>query len=469
MARVAALLVSIAAAGCAATAPADEPPVICAGNPAPCVDVHIVAHEDDDLLFINPDLAAGVAAGNHVWTIYVTAGTRTDPPYMAARETGILNAYAYMIDPGYAVTDRADAAAMLAHWRLHGDAPIAIGDAGKRAIRYDFAEPRSGGSVSVVFLRLFEIGGTDDISALWRGTTASVSTVACRDGCGRGSTLEAQAYDREQLIDVLDALLAGAEEPGVPLVASTLDATQLFHRREDYGLGWVDNADHIAAAEFAVAAFVRHHRHPSALEPQLVQYRGYDTGQEPTNVASTAEDKARTFYRYYAVGEALTSDDNGQSIEWTNRDPDHPVFRNGPYDEWTKRRYAVFSTPAGEGPLVVGEARCLLDTGALGPCDGAPAWTLTPQHELHPVAAPARCLVVGAADAAVTVAPCLTRGDADRQTWILTDTGQLRGRDATCLHGDDSGLRALPCGKQVDRNGDPVRRPLAAEQWSWGS
>lgn len=57
----------------------------------------IVAHEDDDLLFMNPDLAQSIVSGKCVRTIYITAGDdghSTD--YWKGREAGIERAYAYM-------------------------------------------------------------------------------------------------------------------------------------------------------------------------------------------------------------------------------------------------------------------------------------------------------------------------------------------------------------------------------------
>lgn len=45
----------------------------------------VVAHQDDDLLFMNPDIAADVQAGKNVTVLYTTAG---DVPFIAARQLG---------------------------------------------------------------------------------------------------------------------------------------------------------------------------------------------------------------------------------------------------------------------------------------------------------------------------------------------------------------------------------------------
>jgi LmbE family N-acetylglucosaminyl deacetylase len=47
--------------------------------------VNFVAHQDDDLLFMNPDIAADVQAGADVWVVYLTAG---DIPHRVGRAHG---------------------------------------------------------------------------------------------------------------------------------------------------------------------------------------------------------------------------------------------------------------------------------------------------------------------------------------------------------------------------------------------
>ena len=59
-----------------------------------------VAHEDDDLLFLNPDIDAAFAAGKYVTTVYLTAGSCTgdvgEGAYYLTREAGDLEAYAHL-------------------------------------------------------------------------------------------------------------------------------------------------------------------------------------------------------------------------------------------------------------------------------------------------------------------------------------------------------------------------------------
>src|SRR5438067_3401950 len=107
------LLAAVTIAACAGPPPPSIAPAAAHGNPCvragrPCVDMYVVAHEDDDLLFMNPDIAHSIAAGNRVIIVHVTTGdlptasvaafaNQQDPPdftgYWVDRERGILNAF----------------------------------------------------------------------------------------------------------------------------------------------------------------------------------------------------------------------------------------------------------------------------------------------------------------------------------------------------------------------------------------
>src|SRR5262245_37625528 len=116
------LIILLASACVSPDGPALEPDRLahrhapCPPGERACVDVHIVAHEDDDLLFMNPDIADSLARGNHVVTVVLTAGTTWDGARLAAREAGMLNAYTYMVDPALAIATPDELPRLLAHW-----------------------------------------------------------------------------------------------------------------------------------------------------------------------------------------------------------------------------------------------------------------------------------------------------------------------------------------------------------------
>ncbi|HEY7417986.1 MAG TPA: PIG-L family deacetylase, partial [Ktedonobacteraceae bacterium] len=61
------------------------------------VTLNIVAHEDDDLLFLSPDLLHAIQSGRTVRTIFMTSGDAgRDSTYWLGRQAGIRAAYAQM-------------------------------------------------------------------------------------------------------------------------------------------------------------------------------------------------------------------------------------------------------------------------------------------------------------------------------------------------------------------------------------
>ncbi|HWO68489.1 MAG TPA: PIG-L family deacetylase, partial [Umezawaea sp.] len=65
------------------------------------LSLQVVAHQDDDLLFMNPDVRDDVRAERAVVTVFLTAGeaAASDPAeYMAGRQAGARSAYAAMAD-----------------------------------------------------------------------------------------------------------------------------------------------------------------------------------------------------------------------------------------------------------------------------------------------------------------------------------------------------------------------------------
>lgn len=60
--------------------------------------VNVVAHQDDDLLFMNPDLSHAITASYCIRTIYVTSGDAgAEPFYWLSREQGSEAAYSHML------------------------------------------------------------------------------------------------------------------------------------------------------------------------------------------------------------------------------------------------------------------------------------------------------------------------------------------------------------------------------------
>lgn len=375
---------------------------------SPC-SVQVVAHEDDDLLFMNPDIQGDIRAGRCVRTVYLTAGDAgRDVGYWSARETGERAAYATMSGRPNAWSD---ATATVEGRELH-------------------VSRLTGTRVELVFLRLpdgFDGRGSDRYGAqslhkLWEGQIGRITTV---DGSA--------GYTRAELVSVVLGLLTQAGA----------DVVRMQDFRGDSGAIGVDGGDrdhhdHHAAAYFAYAAqrlLVAPHR--------TTAYRGYSVSELPANVAGAdLELKKATFYAYGAFDELLGCRDDASC------DAD-PTAGGGPsaYRPWLQRRYEV-PGPAADGTVELHavSTRCL-EVRDSSPADGTPAqlrdcvgsanqrWTFTADGALRGFAG--RCLDADPADSTVRAGDCT---GAARQRWVLTGDGELRGLDDRCLDLRDADL-----------------------------
>jgi LmbE family N-acetylglucosaminyl deacetylase len=220
--------------------------------------LNIVAHQDDDLLFLSPALLLSLRSGAPVRTMYLTAGDDGRPtPYWRGRESGIRAAYATMLGAANV-------------W--HPAPPTA-----PAPVRVLAAAPQ----VSLQFLRLpdggpghgFPLHQNQSLPQLWRGQQAVIHAV---DGSAR--------YTRASLIQ---ALVTVMDE-----IQPNIVRTQDFHGRFNDG----DHNDHHAAA-FLTQAASRLARHPHWLEA----YQDYSISARPDDVpGAQLRGKERAFDAYAA-------------------------------------------------------------------------------------------------------------------------------------------------------------------------
>jgi LmbE family N-acetylglucosaminyl deacetylase len=254
----------------------------------------VVAHPDDDLLFLSPDLLHDVQAGRCVRTVFVTAGERGgDLDLLATREAGIKAAYAQMagVSNSWTTTD----AGVAGH-------PMPLVTLTNRP------------TVSLVFVRLPEgfwgDGGTnsdEELKNLWRGT---VSQMHPEDGT--------PAYTKSGLISALTSLMTALQ----PSTIRTQDYVGTF--------GDFDHDDHHAAAYFARQAHLGY-----TTSHTFIGYQDYETENRPQNVFDpdlTAKQNA--FNAYLAFDEAPCGSP--------------PNCGNNEYAFWLKRQYVV-GTESGGG------------------------------------------------------------------------------------------------------------------------
>lgn len=225
----------------------------------------LLAHPDDDLVFMSPTLIHVLRAGHAVQSIYLTAGDAgLGEKYWMPREAGIAAAYT----------------------EACGVRDFTVRTHGKIATRAS-----ADGRVHLHFLRLPDgmldakgsaQSGHTSLTQLWTGACAQLYAL---DGSA--------CYTRSQLLAQLEELL----KKHTPQVLHMLNPGPLAAR---------EHPDHQAAGLFAQAA-------AQGLDspPALRAYVGSNSPQRPANVdLSDLHDKQRVFATYARFDDAIDVDDN---------------------------------------------------------------------------------------------------------------------------------------------------------------
>ncbi|HEY1816650.1 MAG TPA: FG-GAP-like repeat-containing protein [Kofleriaceae bacterium] len=328
---------------------------------APCGDLVLIAHQDDDLLFMQPDVIEAVQRGGGVTNVYVTAGNDNKGPGAAnPRYQGLKEAYGAAAgdmkwDCGWIDID----GHLAQHCRLAAE------------------------NVSLVFLAYPDGGEEGQFSGslleLWNGTVASSTTVAERTA----------TYDQAGLVATIAEIVRDVQ----PATIHTLDVTS------NHGH---DHVDHEIVGALALLALATTDQHPT-----VIAYRGYDTVDDPANKIQPIFDFVHPILGRYEACTSKCGAPCGQSC--STIDPTH--------DKWLSRRYAFGFRSAGAGVLQSGDT-CVYAGGTLGECADAPVWTIDAQGEL---ASPAGCLTA-VADGSLAATEC--DGDPD-QRWFVDDEGHV--------------------------------------------
>lgn len=282
----------------------------------------VVAHQDDDLLFISPDLLSGVGGG-YLQTIFVTAGDGgKDISYVVAREMAAQAAYAEMRGVANAWTS--------------SDAGVA----GASVVRQTLtADPR----ISLVFLRLpdgnvigsgFVRYGYQNLEALLGGTQSRIQAVD-----------DSASYNADELLTALVELMGaqGASE------------IRTLNYAAEYGDG--DHSDHHSVAFLTQSAnqYLRSDR-------TIRAYIGYPVQNMAANVTGNLlAGKSAAFDQYAALDPGL----NGTEFGW-----------------WGARMYTSDASTflpvhadAGQPQIVALDSTVQLDGNASS--DGTYDWTQT--------------------------------------------------------------------------------------------
>jgi LmbE family N-acetylglucosaminyl deacetylase len=221
--------------------------------------VQIVAHEDDDILFMSPPLIEVLQHGGAVTSVYLTAGDDgRDQAYWSGREDGTLAAYGSMLGKPSNFS-----------WQRTTE-PVG-------AYRWTRCAASSA-PVDLFFCRLpdgnvdgsgFASTGNVSLKMLLGGATAALLAVDGTD----------QSYTLDQLRDTLAALIQTKAPDNIWLQDFVHGATT----------GWSDHADHLAGATIALQAVAQSGVHALALG-----WEGYQDSNGPPNVFPGPELTAKT-------------------------------------------------------------------------------------------------------------------------------------------------------------------------------
>ncbi|WP_030774216.1 PIG-L family deacetylase [Streptomyces sp. NRRL F-2664] len=257
--------------------------------------VQVVAHPDDDLFFMNPDLSRSLRSGTQVTTAYLTSGesdgrnqaqgdAARDPEqpadrahYAEARQNGIRSAYAQM-----ATGDRTSA------WRRTA-VPTAGG--GRAEIDVLIAKPQ----VSLVWLMLREARSTggdtpESLRGLWNGRIPALESQLTT-----GTPVkQGFSYTKDQLIQTV----AGVLEQYRPTTLRMQDPTP--GRYPESGR-YTDHQDHMYGARFVQAATAAYAQQVQRRPHFSVQsYLGYHNSTLPHSLDPQTAEAKTGYLRTYA-------------------------------------------------------------------------------------------------------------------------------------------------------------------------
>lgn len=228
--------------------------------------LNIVAHQDDDLLFLSPDLLHDIHSGKCVRTVFLTAGdSGYGRAYWLSRQQGSEKAYDYMYDTTY-------------NWARQSVA-LAPGQ------YVTIATPSGNPHVSLVFFNLpdGDIHGNGFAASRYQSLSQllnnKISTIDSVDGLS--------VYGSSSLVSALKLLMQTYQPNEVHTQADVPSDT------------YPDHSDHIATGKIADAAALAYEG-ASGATPQIIRYIGYPIHGYEANVFNTDFDEKQAAFLTYA-------------------------------------------------------------------------------------------------------------------------------------------------------------------------
>ncbi|WP_433273156.1 PIG-L family deacetylase [Actinosynnema sp. CS-041913] len=339
--RFGAVLCALFLASVVLAAPAPASPLVVAAPAASYVNV--VAHQDDDVLFMNPDVRNSIAARRPNTTVFITAGEAFreigpgragDPPLAACRDDATLDR------EDYARCRQLGARAAYARMAGVADSWTQVKSlVGTYWLEVHTLTARP--EIRLVFLNVPEWADSSDDAArpcsgpprlngaslyhLWfdeRGTCSMVpsGTELWRDD------VRNPLPDRASLV----AVLRGLYERYQPTVIRTQDPDpDPRHQRPE----WLhDHSDHVIGARFAAEAARGYAGPGGRAVVRIVPHRNYNIEASPVNLDAGKRAEKAADYAAYDLWDA-SSDDTGAYAAW----PQRMIHRHATGTTWAGR------------------------------------------------------------------------------------------------------------------------------------
>jgi LmbE family N-acetylglucosaminyl deacetylase len=230
----------------------------------------VIAHQDDDLLFMNPDTLHNVRSGYCMRTIYLTAGDAGthNSFYWLGREQGAEAAYNYMSPNSSSIWEERIV-------KLANNEYVVI------------ANPRGNTKISLIFMRLPD-GNTKgqgfpatNFESLLRLQAGKISFTHSVDGQSQ--------YSSADLVNALDALL------------HFYQPTEIHTQANYISTRYVDHSDHMAVGRYMKQAYAKYETEQfnNQVVIPIKYYTGYPTHAFPTNVSGQdLADKTNAYLAY---------------------------------------------------------------------------------------------------------------------------------------------------------------------------
>ena len=246
--------------------PPDQLPYITCSGPTV---MNFVAHQDDDLLFMNPDILHDIKAGNCIRTVYLTAGDAGQGElYWVNRERGSEAAYASMLG----LTNPVWVQRIV---QLNNHEYITV------------ANPRGNSKISLIFMYLPDGGLTgegfhainfESLSKLKSGHIKQINTVDNQS-----------SYTSSELVEALETLMHTFQPARINTQANLISGQ------------YPDHSDHMTTGSFVKLAHAKYDKdqYDDQITIPIKFYIGYPVHQMPQNVTDgDLQAKEAAFFAY---------------------------------------------------------------------------------------------------------------------------------------------------------------------------